>query len=207
MTGEICGSLCFRPLHREVNGHGQLTGSYFVTHGHFKGLNHCPPGVQKSNFPNNRPPCWAYVYSDITLHDVFSCNYLLPHYSCSSFHSSCQLFSRTSSGLTLCTVLAFTTSAQTLWWVRQSKRRTIIIFSQITFSRCQGPHVEAANCCLQINCGIILQAYVSFCVCAGEGGGEEGRLIQRKFVCWSISHAFTHVRIKSQANACIMLVC
>lgn len=110
------------------------------------------------------------------------CYYLLLHYSHSSLHFSCQSFSHTSSSLMLCPVLAFTTSAQTLWWVRQSKRRTIIIFSQITFSRCQGPHVEAANCCLQINCGIILQAYVGMCVwvCVGGSEGEEGYIIKRK---------------------------
>lgn len=34
--------------------------------------------------------------------------------------------------------------------------------------------MEAANCCLQINGGMILPAYVRVCVCAGDGRQDEG---------------------------------
>lgn len=54
-----------------------------------------------------------------------------------------------------CPGLSFKSSAQT-WWRARKNKRTIIIFSQITSSRCRSPHVEAHNCCLQISGGTTL---------------------------------------------------
>ena len=115
----------------------------------------------------------VFFPSQSNVHDVFHC-YLFFYVIISLlrfFSSPHHLTSCSGSSLTLRPTPAFTTSAQTWWWVRQSKGRTIIIFSQITFSRCQSPHVEAANCCLQINCGIMLQAYVRVCCGRWRGRG------------------------------------
>lgn len=98
-------------------------------------------------------------------------NYLLLYYMYSSNNHCCKSLLYIDWQVKLCPLLAFTALAQTLWWVRQCERRTIIIFSQITVSRCQSPHVEAVNWCLQINSGIILQASESLCVCWGRNEG------------------------------------
>lgn len=73
-------------------------------------------------------------------------------------------------------MLSFTSSAPTPWWTRKNKR-TIIIFSQITSSRCQSPHVEAYNCCLHISGGMIPPEYGSVGVRVCQERGTQNEIV------------------------------
>lgn len=137
VTREFCESLCFSKLHKRSKRSRsasqkclwqEVTLSHVKKHFHV--VNNLPRWDLTSNFSNYWPPCWAEVYPCITIQTMMcyisSCYYLLLPVSDSSLNSS---HPRQCSSLMLCPVPALTTSAQTLWWVRKSKIRTIIIFS------------------------------------------------------------------------------
>lgn len=91
-----------------------------------------------------------------------------------------------------CPRLSFTSSAQT-WRRARKNKRTIIIFSRITSSRCQSPHVEADNCCLQISGGTILPEDVSVGVCVRD-------VLHRIWLWADLSH-LSHICTGSTSSA------